>query len=82
MTLSQDFAVFLFSAFTVQPPLGVFHAPQTAPQTPVFMMQLEFFRRFLLVRGELGDASVQHLGRGRMAAAVIQFDAGCAENRR
>lgn len=66
---------------TVQPPLGVFHAPHTAARTPVFMMQLEVLRRSPVVRGEPGDASVDHFGHGCVAAAVIQFDAGCAENR-
>lgn len=66
---------------TVQPPLGVFHAPHTAARTPVFMMQLEVLRRSPVVRGEPGDASVDRFGHGCVAAAVIQFDAGCAENR-
>lgn len=64
-----------------QPHLGVFHAPHTAARTPVFMMQLEFFRRSPVVRGEPGDASVDRFGHGCVSAAVIQFDAGCAENR-
>lgn len=88
---AQDFAADSFSSsfgrtflpptLTVQPPLGVFHAPHTAARTPVFVMPFEFFRRSPGVRGEPGDASVDRFGHGCVAAAVIQFDAGCAENR-